>query len=121
MPGINFTNTPVTEERKNSISGFKIKDLNGNGKLDQGEPGIPGARIRLISFAKTGAVSKILRLETVTDENGFFIFENLPPGRYVIRELIQSGLTPTSSTFKVVRLKEGQSSENNNFFDKPTG
>lgn len=52
----------------NSIYGFAIDDLNGNGLVDAGEPGIPGITV-------TGGGETAL-----TDRNGLYVLENLDTG-----------------------------------------
>ena len=47
--------------------------MNGNGIQDAGEPGIPGVTVIL----STGATD-------VTDDNGYYSFDNLLPGTYFV-------------------------------------
>ncbi|VVB91769.1 SdrD B-like domain protein [uncultured archaeon] len=127
---INFTNTPVSQTptpsqtpapsppstptlTTGSISGFKINDLNGNGKWDEGENGLSGWTIQLMDI-ETHQVRK----ETATDDQGFYRFENLPAGKYLIEEKNQEGFVPTSSPVKVITLVQGENSINNNFTNR---
>ncbi len=99
-----------------SISGFKINDLNGNGKWDQGEKGLSGWTIQLRGI---GAEAHKIRKEITTDDQGFYRFENLPAGRYLIKEKHQKGFVPTSPPVKIVKLVQGENSMNNNFTNRP--
>ena len=64
-------------------------DLNGNGLQDEGEGGIPGVRIELI---RNGAVVS----ETVSDQYGYYVFENLYPGEYTLRVTAPEEVRPTT-------------------------
>ncbi len=123
---INFTNMPVSQTptpsppstptpTTGSISGFKINDLNGNGKWDEGENGLSGWNIRL-----TGIVPETagINMETTTDDQGFYRFENLPAGQYLIEEKNQNDFVPTSSPVKTITLVQGENSINNNFMNR---
>ena len=63
--------------------------LNGNGLQDEGEGGIPGVRIELI---RNGAVVS----ETVSDQYGYYVFENLYPGEYTLRVTAPEEVRPTT-------------------------
>ena len=56
-------------------------DQNGNGIFDRGEVGIPGIRLRLI---KVDDDPDDVFLNFVSDENGRYIFDQLPPGQYSV-------------------------------------
>ncbi|NLV57555.1 MAG: hypothetical protein GXY67_02200 [Clostridiales bacterium] len=53
-------------------------DLNKNGLLDAGEPGIPGITVQLLSQGKVAT-------ETTTNAYGYYLFENIYPGEYVLQ------------------------------------
>ncbi len=125
---INFTNTPVSltptptsiptstqTPTTGNISGFKINDINGNGRWDQGEKGLSGWTIQLRGI---GAEAHKIRKEITTDDQGFYRFENLPAGRYLIKEKHQKGFVPTSPPVKVITLVQGENSVNNNFTNR---
>lgn len=84
-------------------------DENGNGRQDNGEKGIAGARLRLT--LPDGST-----IETTTNANGLYLFSALPAGTYKV-ELIMSSLpTPSEGSLKLttpglfnVTLGEGQS------------
>ena len=108
------TPMPTSITMTGSISGFKINDLNGNGRWDQGEKGLSGWIIQIKGIGET----KDIRKETVTNETGFYIFDNLPAGRYLIKEKHQKGFVPTSPPVKIITLVQGENSVNNNFTNR---
>jgi hypothetical protein len=101
---------------KNTISGFKINDLNGNGKQDAGENGLPGWKIQLIGIVpETVDINK----QTTTDDQGFYSFEDLPAGMYLLVETLKEGYVPSGPPVLVVTLENGKNSMNNNFMNRP--
>lgn len=95
-----------------SISGYKINDTNGNGKWNAGEKGISGWNIRLVGLSNH---IKIINTEILTDDTGFFEFDGLPSGKYLVMEGNKKEWRHTSSTFKYIHLKDTEKSRNNNF------
>jgi len=73
------------------VSGTKINDLNGNGVLNDGEPGIAGWTIYLFRNGGTEPYAT-----TYTDENGDYSFTVCQGGEYEVREGTPSGWTPIS-------------------------
>ncbi len=67
-----------TDDNTGSFGSTVYFDENGNGMQDPGEPGIPGVVITLVD--SDGNVVGT----TITDENGDFDFEGLPPGDYTV-------------------------------------
>ncbi|MBC7253606.1 MAG: hypothetical protein H5T72_06540 [Actinobacteria bacterium] len=101
-----FLNYRIPEEEKGSIGGAKYLDLDADGLLDAGEPGLSGVTIRLYraeyyDLAATGrlqlAPSWVLVGETSTGESGGFSFGDLPPGLYRVEELVPEGYFPTTN------------------------
>lgn len=70
------------------INGTKFEDRNGDGFLNDGEPGMAGWTINLIGNG--------LLANTTTDLLGSYSFQKLKPGRYVVYEGRQSGWNQTS-------------------------
>ncbi|MEZ4555911.1 MAG: SdrD B-like domain-containing protein [Caldilineaceae bacterium] len=64
-------------------------DLNGNGRQDAGEPGIPGVKVTLLD-ENSAAIST-----TVTSAAGLYKFTHLPGGAYSLHFATPSGMTPT--------------------------
>lgn len=58
-------------------------DMNGDGVQDATEPGIPGIEVKLeADYDKDGTVDATFTKTTGPD--GFYLFENLPPGNYKV-------------------------------------
>ena len=61
-------------------------DNNGNGRQDDGEPSVPGVLVTL----RDGSGNPVTDLDgqpvppVRTDENGRYVFDNLPPGTYTV-------------------------------------
>jgi hypothetical protein len=119
VTGVDFGNTLVARPERNSISGFKINDTNGNGKWDTGEKGISNWTIRLIGIIGKGKKEKVIRKETLTDATGFYKFDNLSAGRYFVIEKLKKGFVATSPPVKRIRLVQSKNSMNNNFTNIP--
>ena len=62
--------------------------MNRDGIQDPDEPGVNGARVRLYTVDDSGKVSDAPLAETVTaakeGKNGYYFFDNLTKGRYVV-------------------------------------
>jgi hypothetical protein len=113
---VDFLNHVKVPAVKNTISGFKINDLNGNGKQDAGENGLPGWKIQLIGIVpETVDINK----QTTTDDQGFYSFEDLPAGMYLLVETLKEGYVPSGPPVLVVTLENGKNSMNNNFMNRP--
>ena len=56
-------------------------DTDGDGVDDIGEQGLPNVTVSLTGTAADGTV---INLTTVTDSNGDYLFDNLPPGNYTV-------------------------------------
>jgi len=75
-------------------------DLDGDGVQDAGEPGIEGATVALAWAGPDGAFGTTDDGDlgtTTTDADGEYLFEDLPPGDYVVTFTTPSGLTPTAA------------------------
>ncbi|RIJ69348.1 LPXTG cell wall anchor domain-containing protein [Nakamurella silvestris] len=89
-------------------------DNNGNGKQDEGEPGVPGVTVTLLNPDGTPARDALGNLvpPTVTDENGHYVFDNLAPGDYKI----DFSNTPTGHAY-VTPKAEGTEGDNDSDAD----
>jgi len=100
MNNINFGNTrvpppppPLPEHGTGIIQGQKWNDLNGDGKIDVGEPGLAGVIIYL-DLNDDGVLGKNEPYQ-ITNEQGHYIFSNLKAATYVVREQVPDGYRQT--------------------------
>ncbi|HEX7456581.1 MAG TPA: SpaA isopeptide-forming pilin-related protein, partial [Candidatus Nanoarchaeia archaeon] len=83
---------------------FKFEDLNGNGRFDAGEPGLPGFEFRIIGEGEDFTVT--------TGAGGVWISGELKAGTYKVEEInIPSVWVPTTDTTQTVEVKDGELSE----------
>jgi hypothetical protein len=76
------------------ITGFKFNDLNGDRIWNTQEPALSGWEFYLDT--NNDGVRQPSEPNTLTDPNGFFIFENLPsPAVYRLREVLPEGWVQT--------------------------
>lgn len=105
--GINYN---FCEHEPASIKGTVFHDRNDNGIQDPGDEGIAGVVIQLFD-----AEGNLIR-ETVTDENGDYCFEDLPPGEYKIREQQPDGFEDgIDSVGTVDGITNGEHTTNDEF------
>ncbi len=97
----------VTNSRLGEISGYKFEDNDGDGLWDDGELGLSDWEI-------TAQIGNKIITKT-TDENGYYEFENLPFGTYVVRETAQDGWTQTSINPENIPISAGDEIEDVNF------
>jgi hypothetical protein len=109
------------------ISGFVYCDCDNNGVRSAGDPPVPGATITLIGDTDLGPLLQT----TLTDANGFYIFDELPIGVYTVRETQPAGFldgidnlgtingvpvgTVGNDVFSNIVMPEDQSGINYNF------
>ncbi|NPV60563.1 MAG: hypothetical protein HPY75_13010 [Actinobacteria bacterium] len=77
--------------RLGSITGHKYEDLDGDGYLDEGEPGFEGVTIQLKRGEEVVDTA-------VTDAEGKFSFSGVEPGTYDIEEVLDTGVYTKAST-----------------------
>ncbi len=70
--------------------------------------GVSNSTVSLIGIIGTGKDTRVIREETTTDILGFYKFDNLTAGRYILTEKLQKGFVPTSPPVKDVHLAEGE-------------
>ena len=94
--GQNQTSVNLGLFKQFSLSGQVYFDANGNGVLDSGETGLQGFTV----FLDTNGNGQLDSGEpsAVTDSNGGYVFANLGPGKYKVREVLQAGFEQTSTT-----------------------
>lgn len=74
-----------------SIGNLVWKDVDGDGKQDAGEPGIPGITVYLKNSSGTTIATD------VTDSNGTYLFDGLAAGNYTVVVNTPSGYTASPS------------------------
>ncbi|MGB3511209.1 MAG: S8 family serine peptidase [Microcoleaceae cyanobacterium] len=87
---INFGNQQILP---GSISGYKWNDVDGNGIWDDDEDGLEGWEI-FIDDNENGELDEG-ETSTLTNENGFYSFEELDPETYRVAEIIEDGWEQT--------------------------
>ncbi len=93
-----------------SIKGTVYHDRNNNGVQDEGEEGIAGVVIELFD------VDGNLVQTAITDENGEYCFEDLPPGEYKLREQQPDGFDDGIDTVgQVDGVTNGEQHDNDEF------
>jgi protocatechuate 3,4-dioxygenase beta subunit len=113
--GLNFGNFQLV-----NISGEVYNDLNDNGHLDPGEPGLQGWTVLLLDPAGNTVAT------TTSDANGNYQFDNLFPGTFTIEEIVQQGWTqtqPVNPNYYTVTTQSGTNDTGlnfGNFFNKET-
>ncbi len=84
----NFLPQPAT------IRGVSFRDVNRNDVLDTGEQGLVNAQIQLTKVVTgTPGTPAPAPVTATTDNSGNYLFTNLTPGTYTVREVPQAGLT----------------------------
>ena len=93
-PNSNLIANIGSVSNRGQISGTKFNDINSNGKFDPGEFGLQDITLYLDlnqnQFLDNGEPV------TITDVNGEYSFQNLPPNTYILREISPTGFTPTT-------------------------
>ncbi|MBO9312797.1 MAG: DUF11 domain-containing protein, partial [Chloroflexus sp.] len=80
--------------RPASIGNYVWEDTNGNGLQDAGEPGVRGVTVQL--SGTTGAGVTVSR-SAITDDNGFYRFDDLAPGTYTVTVVPPTGYVITAA------------------------
>ena len=91
------TRTPTSTPIPGRVYGRVWQDVNANGLIDGGEPGLAGVNVRLYAAASPEP-NPPLRTE-VTAADGSFSFESLAPGWYIV---VQENLPGYFSTTRDV-------------------
>jgi protocatechuate 3,4-dioxygenase beta subunit len=75
-----------------SLGNLVWNDINNNGVVDAGEPGIAGVTVRLLNTSGTVLAT------TTTDANGNYLFSNLLPGDYQVEIEPPAGYVTSTGT-----------------------
>ncbi|MEL7265525.1 MAG: isopeptide-forming domain-containing fimbrial protein, partial [Planctomycetota bacterium] len=90
----NDTDKDTVRIRRNRIEGFVFNDADNDGVKDSGESGLANVTVRIEGVDHLG--NAITPFNVNTDSNGFYRFDNLPPGEYTIIEDPAGSTVPSS-------------------------
>jgi len=94
------------------IEGLVWHDLNANGALDSGEPGLAGSSLRLYDIDHPPPEPPV-RPAFVTGANGTFQFTDVPPGWYILTAAHPAGYGPTTINVVTVMVSSGDTTQAN--------
>jgi protocatechuate 3,4-dioxygenase beta subunit len=98
VTGENFGDHPTA-----AIGGVVFNDLNGDGTLESGEPGLSGWTVQLLNS------SNVVIATATTPSGGSYSFTSLLPGTYTVQVLSESGYVASSPASVTVADDNGQS------------
>lgn len=110
---IDIGNVNIGNFQVGSISGNKYNDFNANGRPDPGDVPIPNWQIYL-DINNNGRVD-FNEPSTLTNAVGNYIFVNLPPGTYQVREVQQPNFRQTTPNPAPITISSGTNAGNINF------
>jgi RHS repeat-associated protein len=99
------------------VSGEVYDDVNDNGTLDSGEPGLVGWTVDLTNTATSSTYT------TTTDANGLFSLSGIAAGTYTLSEVVQPGFVqtqPASPGTDTLTVASGQTVTGEEFGEYPT-
>ena len=102
---IDIGNVNIGNFQVGSISGTKYNDLNANGRPDPGEFPIPNWQIYL--DLNNNSQPEFNEPSTLTNPLGNYIFANLPPGTYQVREVQQPNFRQTTPNPAPITITSG--------------
>ncbi|MCY7382552.1 MAG: hypothetical protein LH628_08250 [Microcoleus sp. CAN_BIN18] len=104
-----------------TIRGLKFRDSNNNATQDAGELGVPNFQIVLtkVVVAATPGTPAPVAVTTTTDASGNYLFANLTPGTYRVREINQAGFTQRTPDPADIVLTSGAIVSGINFGNSP--
>jgi hypothetical protein len=115
LVSLDYGTEPVNDEDTNTMTNLSVdfglyrllrlgnlvwEDLDNNGFVSTGEPGIPNVEVLLFQVGPDGQKATgddVLIAKDITDANGYYLFTELVPGEYYVK--LNSGIDAyTSST-----------------------
>lgn len=111
-PGETIECTFLNGSQTGDITAHKFNDLNGNGILDAGEPGLSGWTMTLYAGSSCDPAQELA--SGATDSNGNVSFTNMSAGNYSVSETLQAGWQNTTNLCQNVTLA-AEGSETVNF------
>ncbi|MCS6836523.1 MAG: GEVED domain-containing protein [Anaerolineae bacterium] len=95
-------------------------DPNNNGQQDTGENGIANVRVSLYRDVDNNGIPDGPAIQTtLTDANGYYLFDNLPPGRYIVG-LDNSNFGPSQPLNGLISSTYNGPSSNDGGYNAPT-
>jgi protocatechuate 3,4-dioxygenase beta subunit len=85
------------------LDGYKFEDVDADGVYED-DPGVEGVKVTLSGTDGMGAA---VYMETWTDADGYFYFEDLWPGSYTVSEEVPEGWVASTPTSVAVTLVSG--------------
>lgn len=105
---------------RGEIRGVKFQDDNGDGIQGPSEFGVSNVTIYL--DRNDDGVLDPTEPQTLTDSSGGYVFQNLPTGNHVVREVLPPGFiqtTPGGDGARRVQLSQGEIVAGQNFGNQP--
>jgi hypothetical protein len=108
------TETPISTATPvpGAIEGRVWHDVNSNGIMEPGEPGLAGATIRLYEYEHPDPEPPI-RPPMVTDAEGRFHFADLSPRWYILTETNPTGFKSTTTDVLPILVSSGATAQGN--------
>jgi serine-aspartate repeat-containing protein C/D/E len=110
---IDIGNVNIGNFQVGSISGNKYNDFNANGRPDPGDVPIPNWQIYL--DLNNNSRLDVNEPSTLTNAQGNYVFANLPPGTYQVREVQQPNFRQTTPNPAPITITSGTNAGNINF------
>jgi hypothetical protein len=89
-----------------SVRGYVFQDLNGNGKKDPGEPGVPNLALALRE--RDNSLMDQMTNGVETDRTGYYnVLQAYPMSRHIILESVDPRYSPTAITVTPCNAKHG--------------
>jgi subtilisin-like proprotein convertase family protein len=89
--------------RLGSVAGTVFEDCDGNGSLDDGEPGLEGWRVFVDENANGS--HELYEQAALTNASGAYAIDGLKPGDHIVTAVLRSpGWTPAGDTFRQVTV-----------------
>ena len=114
LRGLDFGNRPKDVE-PGMIGGIKWWDQNRNGRRDRGEPGLSGVTIYLdanrngeLDRGELATTTREDNPDTLVNETGWYAFDELAPGNYVVREIVPDGYAQSFPGHAVIESTTSQ-------------
>ena len=94
--------TPQTPCSISTINGYNFNDINRNTIFDPGEVGLANWTIKLIGFDTCSGT--MVDIATTTNATGYFKFEEVTRGRYILIENLWKGWIPTTNLLHIINI-----------------